>query len=73
MGVPLWRRQEFKEVRLFDQLVHRFSLYQPPVRHLDRVCDSDLGYVMIRSVMQQPSVNELVVRPTVELRVGLVK
>ena len=26
-GVPLWRRKEFQEVRLLDQLVHRFSLH----------------------------------------------
>ena len=71
-GVPLWRRQELQEVRLLDQLVHRFSFYQPLVRNLNRIGDSDLWRVVIRCVAQQPAVYELVACPPVQLRIGLI-
>jgi len=71
--VPFWRRKKLQEVRLLDQLVHRLSLYQLLVRNLNRVGDSDLRHVVIRSVVQRSAVDELIVRVTAELRVGLVK
>ncbi len=69
-GVPLWHCKEFQEVRLLDQLVHRFSLHQSLVGHLDRVGDSDLRHVTICSVMQHPPVDELIVCPPVQRSFG---
>jgi hypothetical protein len=39
LRVPLWRRKELQEVRLLDQLVHRFSLCQPLIGHLNWIGD----------------------------------
>ena len=49
-----------------------FSLYKPLVGHLNRVGNPDRRHVVIRSVVQQPPVNELIVCATAELRVGLI-
>src|SRR5665647_424745 len=72
-GVPLGHRQKFQKVRLFDQLVHRFLLHQSLIGRLGRIGDLDLWHGAIRLVAQQPAVDELIVRPTVKLRVGLVE
>jgi hypothetical protein len=71
--VPFWRRKKLQQKRLFDKLVLRLSLYQLLVRNLNRVGDFDLRHVAVRPVLQQPTVDELIIRSPVMLRVGFIE
>lgn len=69
----LWRRQKLQQKRLFNELIHRFSAHQRLLGNPDRARHLDLRDGVIRAVVQQPAVVELIVGPAVGLSIGLVK